>query len=320
MPVPEVNAHELVDATAARIGRAWLEMLLQIRTANTVDRIVTRRAAGQPPIVGARSYAQWFAAAQQQAYNAAGQATALTLSTSVAAVRKKLLHFDPDDPPAVRWAQANALDKIVGIIDEQRAAIRAIEVRAARAGTNPLQAAREIRDIIGLTDSQLAMVDSYRASLEAGQYQAALDRQLSSAVSDRTIARAAARDVELTPTQIDLAVERYRDNAVKARAETIARTEGLRVAHQGAQETIRQAIARGDVDAAQIVRTWNHRPGARGKDDREFHISMHGQTTGWDEPFVSGLGNELMYPGDPDAPAKEVIRCACAVTVRIRPG
>lgn len=310
---------DLVDTTAARIKRAWAEMLRMLRTANTVEGIAQRRAENRPVIVGTRSAAQWFAAVQQKAYVAAGEATAASLSTP-ASVRKKLLSFSANDPPAVAWAQANELDKIVGITEDQRLAIHAIEVRAARTSTNPLAVAREIRDVIGLTPAQLEMVDSYRASLESGQYQAALDRQLSSAVSDRTIASAAARDIELTPAQIDTAVERYRTNAIAMRAETIARTEGLRVAHQGSQETIRQAIGRGDVDAEQIVRTWNHHPGKRGEYDREFHVSMHGNTAGWDEPFISGLGNALMYPGDPDAPAREVIRCGCVVTVRIRPG
>jgi hypothetical protein len=308
----------LVAATATRIKRAWGTVVRTLRAANTVDEIAARRASSQYPIAGTHDAAVAFAAAQREAYVAAGDAMASALSTADR-VQKKLLSFDANDPPAVQWAQANALDKIAGITEDQRRAIRAIEVAAARAGTNPLQVARKIRDVIGLTDAQIAMVDSYRASLESGAYQAALDRQLSSAVSDRTIARAVARDLELTAAQIDKAVERYRDNAIAMRAETIARTEGLRVAHQGSQETIRQAVARGDVEAEQIVRTWNHHPGAVGPYDRDFHISMQGDTRAWDEPFVSGLGNELMHPGDPAAPAREVIRCGCVVTVRIRP-
>jgi hypothetical protein len=307
----------LTATTAGRIDRAWMVAMQHLRDENPVDGIVARRAMGQPAIIGVEQTASWYAAQQHGAYITAAQAMARTLGADV--VRKKLLGFEATDPPAVRWAQANALDQIREITEGQRAAIREIEVAAARAGINPIEVARKIRDVIGLTDKQTAMVDSYRRSLESGAYQAALDRQLSSAVSDRTIAAAMARDVELSPAQIDKAVERYRSNAIAARAETIARTEGLRVAHQGSQETIRQAIDRGDVAAEQVVRTWNHHPGKRGLHDRDFHVSMHGQQRGWDEPFVSGHDNELMYPGDPAAPGSETIRCACVVTVRIRP-
>ncbi len=309
---------QLVALTAGSIKRAWLTVVAHLRELNSVEQIAARRAAGQSELAGLRDAAIYFGAQEHAAYVAAGQAMARALSPP-SKVEKKLLGFDFNDPPAVQWAQTNALDKLREITDDQRATIRAIEVAAARAGTNPLEVAKQIRDAIGLTEKQLAMVESYRQSLESGAYQAALDRQLSSAVSDRTIRAAAARDVELTAAQIDKAVERYSANALTMRAQTIARTEGLRVAHQGSQETIRQAIARGDIDADTIVRTWNHHPGAVGPYDREFHVSMHGQERGWDEPFVSGLGNELMFPGDPDAPAKETIKCGCVVTVRIRP-
>jgi hypothetical protein len=76
---------------------------------------------------------------------------------------------------------------------------------------------------------------------------------------------------------------------------------------------------RGDLDADQLERTWNHHPGAKGKYDREFHVSMHGQKRAYGEQFETGLGNLLWYPGDPDAPARETIKCGCVVTTRIRP-
>ncbi len=47
--------------------------------------------------------------------------------------------------------------------------------------------------------------------------------------------------------------------------------------------------------------------------EREWHETMNGQIRNIDEPFTSGQGNELMYPGDPSAPANEVINCRCAL-------
>jgi hypothetical protein len=44
---------------------------------------------------------------------------------------------------------------------------------------------------------------------------------------------------------------------------------------------------------------------------------MEGQTVKYGEKFVSGLGNELAYPGDPDAPAEDRINCRCWREFRI---
>ncbi len=44
---------------------------------------------------------------------------------------------------------------------------------------------------------------------------------------------------------------------------------------------------------------------------RESHEPMNGQVRRWDEPFITGDGNYLMYPGDTSAPIKEWIRCRC---------
>jgi SPP1 gp7 family putative phage head morphogenesis protein len=47
--------------------------------------------------------------------------------------------------------------------------------------------------------------------------------------------------------------------------------------------------------------------------EREWHQTMDGQIKDLNEPFVSGQGNLLMFPGDPNAPANEVIQCRCAL-------
>lgn len=54
---------------------------------------------------------------------------------------------------------------------------------------------------------------------------------------------------------------------------------------------------------------------------RDSHADMEGQTVnGADTPFISGAGNQLLYPGDPLAPAGEVINCRCYVVSRVKSG
>lgn len=318
----------LVTATAGRIGRAWGGLLAHLRDANSVDAISARLVAGDQhgAVAGLDRVARAFAAAELGAYTGAGQATAkwvhgqLNPPRARRRVRKGMVVFDAQEPGAVSWARQNQLDKIRQIGDEQRDAIRAAIIEGAQTGANPRDTARRIFDSIGLTDQQEAIVNNYRRELEAGQYAAALQRELSSGHSDKTIAAALRNRSTLTQAQIDTAVERYRDNWITFRSQNIARTEGLRVAHQGSEELYRQAVENGDLNPKQLRRTWNHSPGRLGaKYERSFHKVMQGQTVGYGEVFISGLGAELRYPGDPKASGEETICCACCVSTRIDP-
>ena len=87
------------------------------------------------------------------------------------------------------------------------------------------------------------------------------------------------------------------------RAEAIARTEVNRVYSIANYARMKQAKAEG-VDI-QKMWVYDHMT----KYPREFHQSMNGQIKEIDEPFVSGKGNNLMYPHDPAAPASETVMC-----------
>lgn len=310
----------LLALTEGRLRRSWCAVVQHLRGENSPAAIEAR--LGMPePVVGIVEAAGKFAADAHAAYVAAGQAAARALSSAPAiAVRKKLLHFDAADPPAVEWAVKNRLDKIRQITEDQRTMIREVLVRMARSGRNPREVARELQASIGLTDYQAGVVARYREDLEAGgaRLRAALERELTSGHADKTVLAALRNETAIPPGRIDTMVEQYRANWQRFRAETIARTEGLRVAHQGTEELYRQAIDRGDVDAEQLESEWLHSPRAASRHEREFHRSMHGQRRPYGEPFESGLGNLLRYPGDPDAPIEETAGCRCTKVTRIR--
>jgi hypothetical protein len=311
----------LVSATQGRIKRAWLALVVHLREENSASQIEARLHSGA--VLGVRQAAGLFAAEHVNAYINAGRQTARWVASALKSphlVRKALPIFDPVDPPAARFAAQNRLDLIQEIDEQTRSMIHDVLLEGARSGANPKDIAREIRDSIGLTDHQTKIVANYRRQLEDGQYAAALRRELSSGNSDRVIASAMRSNKALSKAQIDQAVDRYRTNMIARRAEDIARTEGLRVAHRGSEELYRQAVERGDLQAEQIERTWNHHPGKKSsKNDRAFHKVMHGQVRGYGEKFVSGLGAELRYPGDPEASGEETISCACALSTRLKP-
>jgi hypothetical protein len=110
-------------------------------------------------------------------------------------------------------------------------------------------------------------------------------------------------------------VDRYRERYIKHRSEVIARTEALRAVHQGVDEMFEQAFEAGTLDPNELDREWDDSVDAR---VRHSHSFMNGQRRSVKEPFLSGNGNLIMYPGDPSAPASDSIQCRCAVVTNFK--
>lgn len=92
-----------------------------------------------------------------------------------------------------------------------------------------------------------------------------------------------------------------------SRADTISRTETHASANISAQATARAT-------GINFVREWASSEDGR---TRPAHDDADGQRVGMTEPFVVD-GEELMYPGDPNGRAANVINCRCAVLFVIR--
>lgn len=309
---------QLIANTRSAVAHAWAAAMARLRAENNVETIALRLHT-LDPVLGLQETVGEFANAERDAYLFGARRTMLWIGTEVGKIAKSPLEFDAD-AQSDAWALANKFDRIRGLDVEQRALVSQIIRRGTVSGANPKVIAREIRDAIGLTPAQEQIVSNYRVQLESGDLTSALQRELSSGASDRAIVAALRSRSSLRPAQVDLAVDRYRANFIALRAETIARTESQRIAHQASGNAFDQAIRRQAIAADQAVCEWLHSPRALDQRyAREFHRSMHGQQRGWGEPFESGLGNLLMYPGDPEAPPEETLRCRCARTVRIRP-
>ena len=88
-------------------------------------------------------------------------------------------------------------------------------------------------------------------------------------------------------------------------ARRIAQTERTRIQSQARWDVMRNAAAQG----IPMEKMWI----ARMKNTRDSHADLNRRTAKVDEPFSTIWGNELMYPGDPSAPAREVINCHCVL-------
>lgn len=215
------------------------------------------------------------------------------------------ISFDPASPRAAALMSSSRLNFITNFTQQQKDVTRRALNNALDQGKGVREAARAFRDSVGLTEAQWSAVESYRSLLEAGSVDA-LDRALRDRRFDSSVETAAAGDTPLSPQQIDRMVERYRDRYIAYRADTIARTETLRVLNEARQEATQQVLEDTGIDPITVVRTWRATLDNR---TRDTHANLDGQERGLNEPFESSSGALLMFPGDPDAPAEEVINC-----------
>lgn len=222
--------------------------------------------------------------------------------------------FDQVNLRAVESMRNNKLRLVQQFTNEQRKATQAALIAGIQEGLNPKAQALAFRDSIGLTLRQERAVQNFRRLLTNNDREA-LSRALRDKRFDGSIKRAIANGEGLNPKQIDRMVTRYRERYLRYRSQVIARTEALRSAHEGTEEMMNQAIESEALDPNKLSRKW-----VTAKDERVrgSHSAMNGQIKPHGQPFISGNGYQLRYPGDPQAPGSETIQCRCIVTTRFK--
>lgn len=307
----------LVDQQEVRIANIFRTAIAVLKDEVDLEALATELEQGRVNEALARLQhaADSLGASSNVAFVTSGQSTTDFLTN--AGIGR--IVFDQVNLNAVAMMQGSRLELIREFTAEQLRATSLALVSGVETGINPLAAARNFRDSIGLTANQWGSVASYRAALErvgvdAEAAQNALGRALRDGRGDQTVLAAARAARPIPAAKIDWLVKRYAERFVKHRSEVIGRTEAMRAVNQGNEEGYRQAIAAGLINPDQIKREWRTRLDGR---ERRTHMFLNGQTVGWGETWVTENG-VLRYPGDPQAPAKETIQCRCAVLTRIR--
>ena len=311
---PAARLERLLAGADVRLRRRFRAAVRRMKASVSIDALANMLSTGRfnEALASLEVHMARFADEVNEIYILAGKDTAKLLED----VLEVMVDFDAINDRAVRLMRENKLRLVREFLDSQRAATQHALVEGVTEGLNPIAQARAFRDSIGLTSRQEAAVGNYRRLLQTGDRDA-LVRALRDRRYDPTVRRAIASDRPLTTSQIDRMVARYRERYIKYRSEVIARTESLKIVHQGNDEMYHQAVESGKLDASEITRSWVT---AQDERVRGTHSSMGGQTRGFDEPFTSGAGWLLRYPGDPFAPPAEVIQCRCAITTRMGKG
>jgi HK97 family phage portal protein len=108
-------------------------------------------------------------------------------------------------------------------------------------------------------------------------------------------------DQQWTHAEIEREITELYRGFTRARARTIANTEMNTAVNGGAYEGYKQA---GVEQVEWLASLDSH--------TRATHANLDGQRAEVGSHFVTMYGNNLRYPGDPSAPAAEVINCRCA--------
>lgn len=242
-------------------------------------------------------------------------------------ISRAVFRFDVRNVSAETWLRDHSATLVQRLTDEAQTNVRNVMAEGLEAGNNPRTTALDIvgridpvtgsrsGGVIGLTNQQESWIRNVRSDLEELD-ENYFNRALRDKRFDSIVQKAIDAKTPLPADTIDKLVSRYKDNALKYRGETIARTEAMQSLNQAEYEATKQAVAAGNVKASAVTREWD----SAGDDRvRPSHRAMDGQKVGLDEAFTTPDGEKLMHPGDTSlgVDASEIINCRCRVRTHI---
>jgi hypothetical protein len=315
----------LIDHWDVELQKAFNDAVQNMRKGADIQQIARMLESGD--VAGAVSavgldpvqFRKWDATIGN-AFEAGGNATARLIPvTRNPQGFRTVIQFSVRNQSAEQWLSAHSSKSITEILEDQRNMIREHLTDGMAKGLNPRTASLDLvgrigasgrreGGTLGLTSSQAEWVRNYRDELASDAPGAALNRTLRDKRFDGAVRRAAEEGAPVPAELREKMVTSYKNRALKFRAEAIARTESMAALHQSQDEAMRQGISQGAIEKENVEYMWHATHDDR---TRDSHRVMDGQVVKQDEPFITGNGVALMYPGDPNGPADEVINCRC---------
>lgn len=215
-----------VEALRRRVTLAMLEECvakgeITWELSEAIDAVKVAKIAADPADLAAKVYAQTIvdAVTGQSAYveEVFGERGAQIVG-----------RFNVVSPFVLRAARELTANLIREVSLESKLAVRRIIFHAIRDGVPPREAAKQIRDIIGLTTRQALAVNRFEAGL--------LERGVEGALARKQ-------------------AQRYSGRLLRDRAENIARTETMRAANRG-QQLLWNEMANAGVIPADFGQRW----------------------------------------------------------------
>lgn len=281
------------------------------------------------------------ASVKEQLQNAVWQGGAL--ATQAPVFNEARFAFNRLNPALISWLENYNLNLIRDVNRGTVESVRAVLIEGMTAGRSPIDQARRIKQVVGLTPAQAKAVQSYRKELETFHLkrsakswglgnerskQSGLEimpidpktgkpkdgietRRLRDQRYDGMLKRAMENRKPIPPEKIDTMVDRYQERMIQNRARTIARSESLRATNVGVHEAWRQAIAERKVDGGLVRKRW-----VLSRDERTCVIC----TGIYKAQPKRGIPLEDSFANPNGLPLKAPIahpNCRCTTTVRL---
>lgn len=216
-----------------------------------------------------------------------------------------LMAFDRVSAEAVAWAEQHAAELVTSITAETREGLRRAISRAFADGIAPREAAKIIKQLVGLRPDQVDAVLNVRKKI--------LDAQTRAAATGRAVTvqvPGVPRGIKITPKglppdRVSSVLTKYAKRQLRQRALLIARTETIAASNAGQQLQWAQAVADG------LLRGNEQQRWVVAFDERLCPIcrGLHGQQVPLGQPFISSIGPVIRPPAHPN--------CRCTVVLAI---
>lgn len=240
--------------------------------------------------------------------------------------------FDVRNPRAEQQIKDHASQFVTRISNEVRENVNVLLQEGQIRGENPRRVALDIvgrvnpttkkreGGIIGLAQNQISWVNSARRYLEQNN-EAYFTLNLRDKRFDGIVKKAIAEKKPLDQETISKLITSFKNNALRYRAEMVARTESQQAINRGENAAFVQAFDDGVLQREQVKKEWDDVSDSRVRTTHRVMGQNYGAGNGidFDEPFVSPSGARMMFPGDTSlgAPANEVIMCRCKQRVKV---
>lgn len=286
---------EILGELQARVSLADLTSL--IASGASIETIVNAvtAAAGIADLAG-RADAVFDELVRSSTAAATGTSSLLTDALSTAVV------FDLTDPNTIMAARGQVAALVADLTTKQRLAIQDIVAKAAARGIPPAEQARQIREVVGLTQNLVDAPEALADDMRNGRIASATGRRLSAV--DKARIRKAMKAGTVSDAFVKEMTDKYAASLRNFRALGIAGTETRRAAHDGQRHSWKQAIADGELPP-EIRRFWIVTPDDRLRPTHAAIPGLNPVGVGMDEPFKTPIGPRLNPPIEPN--------CRCGV-------
>jgi SPP1 gp7 family putative phage head morphogenesis protein len=207
--------------------------------------------------------------------------------------------FDLQSKDAINYARTQSSQLITNMADEQRAVMRQVVGQTMSESATRTQTSNALRQI--LQDISPGSEYGKITAATIGANTNGLTRGYEKAVWNR--ANSIAEDLTkrgITGTkaveELKKKTDKYADKLRKARARTIARTEMIRSAEEGRQQSWDQAAKKGLIDKNKATKTWSASP----MDVCTICSKLQGKTVKFNAKWDTGNGSVKTPPAHPN--------------------